>query len=538
VPTARSSGRPVGHAGSRGVSRADAPARPAGAGRLAAAVRATDDVRALLRFRLAGARGRGRVAAPVGLAALVTLTVLAAVLPGLRGEEYGGLARADVVSLLPSAYLAVLVVAAVSVVASGGGRELLPAQQAAAYPVSPATDHLGALLLSPLNIAWLLQCWTLLALTSFAAGPGPAQAAGAVLALAWVGTATASAQALGWAVEWVRRGPRGPLLVRGGTVVVAATAVALIATGRLTGVVAAGPTARLAAGVQDAAAGRWLPWLRLLGLVLLLGAAAVPAGSWLAHRVARRPARDELRVETADRPARPHAGTDLVALMRTDRAGIWRSVPMRRGMTMLAVLPGAVAVAGAFGWDTMGIFPGLVASGGALLFGVNSWCLDGRGALWRDSLPVDPLVAFASRALVLVEILIAAALVTLLLASVRAGLPTPAELVAVGCALVVVTLQVVSTALGWSVRSPHAVDLRSARATPAPPLVMVGYSARLALGTTVTGLLFDLTSQGPWTWSVLLSVPFLLWSGLRLRRTAVAWRDPATRARVVLTVAA
>ena len=27
-----------------------------------------------------------------------------------------------------------------------------------------------------------------------------------------------------------------------------------------------------------------------------------------------------------------------------------------------------------------------VAFGGALLFGVNTWCLDGRGALWRDSL--------------------------------------------------------------------------------------------------------------------------------------------------------
>ena len=37
----------------------------------------------------------------------------------------------------------------------------------------------------------------------------------------------------------------------------------------------------------------------------------------------------------------------------------------------------------------MTILPGLVASGGALLFGVNAWCLDGRGALWRESLPVD-----------------------------------------------------------------------------------------------------------------------------------------------------
>jgi hypothetical protein len=207
-------------------------------------------------------------------------------------------------------------------------------------------------------------------------------------------------------------------------------------------------------------------------------------------------------------------------------------------MVVLAVLPGVVAVAGGVGWDSMGVFPGLVASGGALLFGVNSWCLHGRGALWRESLPVDPRLAFASRALVLMEILAASAVATLVLATLRAGPPTRDELVASVCAVLVVTLQVVATALGWSVRHPHAVHLRSARATPAPPLVMVGYSARLALSTTVTGLLFDVTSQSPWTWSVLLSVPFLLWSGMRLGRTASAWRDPRTRARVVLTVAA
>ena len=44
-------------------------------------------------------------------------------------------------------------------VASGGGRELLAREHGVAYPVSPTTDHLGALLLAPLNIAWLLQAW-------------------------------------------------------------------------------------------------------------------------------------------------------------------------------------------------------------------------------------------------------------------------------------------------------------------------------------------------------------------------------------------
>ena len=44
--------------------------------------------------------------------------------------------------------------------------------------------------------------------------------------------------------------------------------------------------------------------------------------------------------------------------------------------------------------------------------GVNAWCLDGRGALWRESLPVGPRVVFAARAWVLTEFLLVASLVT------------------------------------------------------------------------------------------------------------------------------
>jgi hypothetical protein len=38
-------------------------------------------------------------------------------------------------------------------------------------------------------------------------------------------------------------------------------------------------------------------------------------------------------------------------------------------------------------------------------------------------------------------------------------------------------------------------------------------------------------------WSLLLAVPFLLWSSVKLARTAQAWADPPTRSRVVATVA-
>jgi hypothetical protein len=105
------------------------------------------------------------------------------------------------------------------------------------------------------------------------------------------------------------------------------------------------------------------------------------------------------------------------------------------------------------------------------------------------------------------------------------------------CAAVVVCLQVVSAALRWSVRRPFAVDMRSSRATPAPPLVMVGYSTRLALATTVTGLLFSLLARLPdWRWSVLVATPLLLFSAWRLAVTAGEWSAPETRARVIAAV--
>ena len=120
-----------------------------------------------------------------------------------------------------------------------------------------------------------------------------------------------------------------------------------------------------------------------------------------------------------------------------------------------------------------------------------------------------------------------------------AGVPTGAEATAVVCALLVVTVQVVAVAMSWSIRRPFSVDLRSARATPAPPVVMVGYSARLATSTTMTAMVFSALSWTAPGWvSVAVAAPLLVWSGLRWRRAAARWADAPTRALVVTTVAA
>jgi hypothetical protein len=259
----------------------------------------------------------------------------------------------------------------------------------------------------------------------------------------------------------------------------------------------------------------------------------VPA-RWALHRALR----EELRLESGHIEPRPNPRSDLRALVRVDRASIWRAVPLRRGLLVLAFMPGLVAVAGKLDWDMITILPGLVASGGALLFGVNTWCLDGRGALWRDSLPASPSVAYYAKVLVLFEVLLAAAGLTIVLAAMRAGVPTSAELASALAAAVVVATQVVAASMRWSVERPFATDMRSARATPAPPVVMAGYSARLALRTTLVGMVFSGTALAPdWRLPVLVAVPFLCWSGWRLVRTESLWAVPEMRARVIAVVA-
>jgi hypothetical protein len=376
-----------------------------------------------------------------------------------------------------------------------------------------------------------------LGLTAYAIGARPTLPLALVPVFFWLFAGTAMAQAMAWVVEWVRRGPSGTGLVRAVGVLGGSVLAALIATDRLTDLLDNSPTLRVALAVVAGAQGIWWPWVAMLFWLLAIFVVAVVVGAWAAEQVVRRPARDELRAESSRHPARANPVSDFVALVRTDRSGIWRSVPMRRGTMVLALFPGLAALAGAFTWDRLTIFPGLVASGGVLLFGVNSWCLDGRGALWRDSLPVSPRLVYFARVAVLLEILLAAIAVTIVIASLRAGVPTISELVAVFCVAVVVAVQVVATSLSWSVRHPYAVDLRSARATPAPPLVMVGYSSRLALSTTFTGLMFGAVSAAPWGYAFALSVPFLAWSLVRLHRTSRAWADPAVRSRVIATVA-
>jgi hypothetical protein len=526
VPTALSStdptdGRPAG------------PVLATRPGHVAAARRAVADVAILFRFRKQAVRRRhlARVLSVVFTAITLAVAIVPAFVPGAAG---GGKAF-DVFLLMPTAMAGILVLSMSSAIASGGGRELIAGEEASPYPVSPTTDHLGALLLAPLNIAWMIQAWLLLGSMAYSFGPSRLVQAQVVILL-WLVFATALAQVVAWAMEAVRRGPGGIAITRGLLICLGLGAATIQLTGHTGALLDRIPTLWVFTGAVSGWHPRW--WYTVAALVV--GALlAVAAGAAPAHVAARRMPRDEARMETDQHEPRAMPRTVLGLLVRTDRASVWRSVPMRRGIMVLAIGPGLVALFGNLPWASMTILPGLVASGGALLFGVNAWCLDGRGALWRENLPVRPTALFDARAWVLAEFLGVASLLTVLVGTLRAGLPTSYELAALVGTLSVVLLQVVGGSLRWSLAHPYPVNLRSARATPAPPAAMVGYSARLATSTTFTGLFFSGCAHVPdWRLSVVVALPCLLWSGGRFARTRRRWQDPVARARVVATTAA
>jgi len=498
------------------------------------------ELRALVAFRQGMVRGKSRRRLRVVFALLLLVTVASAVLPAIvLGAGSKDAADTWGVVLTP-AYTAFLLMAAGSSVASGGGRELVSRDHAVAFPISPTADHFGALLMAPLNIAWLLQFWILLSVTTYVAGP-VGVLSGPPLVLAWAALSTALAQIAGWLMEALRRGPAGVLLTRTVLVLGGLGVTLVVATDSAGAVFDPLPT-RL---VVDAALDPGPTWPWALVLLLALTVAAVLAGIPAARIALRRPSRDEQRLDTGRHRARPiptgpdDAWDDFRLLRRIDRAAVLRSVPLRRGLLVLAVLPGLGGLAATLSWDILILMPGLVAAGVALLFGVNAWALDGRGALWRESLPVDPRLAFDARVAVLAELALLAAGTCVLLAAVRTGLPSASEGSALVCATAVVMVQMVATSARWSVRHPYAVDLRSARAVAAPPVAMLGYSARLALGTTLASTVFQgLARVDNWLASPIIAVPLLLWSGTRLLLARRAWCKPATRAHVVTTVAA
>jgi len=438
---------------------------------------------------------------------------------------------------LGAAFAGFLLLAVGAAVGSGGGRELLSRSEAAVHPISPVTEHLGALLLAPLNLGWLVQMWGLLAITALVTPAERLPGAQAVV-LGWVLAATAWGQAAGWLVEGVRRTPRGVLVTRVvGAVVVLALA-GLHLAGALAPFVRSLPTTWVAETAQTSR------WPMVVAVLLLVAGVGIVVGARPSGWALGLPPREELRVQSGVHEARPApeprwGSADRALLRRLDRGSVWRSVGMRRGLVVLGIGPGLVALVAGLEWGTVLLLPGLTASGAALLFGVNAWCLDGKGMVWRETLPVSAADVFDVRALVVAECMAAVSGVTIVLALLRNGLPPLVTGVAVASCWLVVLVQVLAIVMTWSLRSPYSVDLSSPRATPAPHAAMAGYAGRLSLVTTLTAMLFTGLAALPWAWvPAVVALPFLAWSTRRLLRARRRWLAGDERARVVLTVAA
>lgn len=470
------------------------------------------------------------------LAAAVPVLCVGAVLVGVtlpRDRSF------DITLLAPTAYLSVAVLAVLAPLVAGGGNELFPPEQLAAFPVSTRAQYTASLLLAPLNLAWTVQVVGLVGLTAFATGPRPLLPLALVTCLSYIAMVTVAGQALAWAVVGVRQTQSGRRLSWAAAVVIAGSSLVVVAAGQVSNALDRAPTTVVVTAGLAGAHGRLGLWVMTTGSVVLLALGAERLGRRASDWALRRPgdAASRLDVHQARRrQARLRARRELLAV---DRASVWRSPSLRRGLLVLGVLPGAVAAVAGLDWSSLILLPGLVAAGAGLLFGVNAFCLDGPGAIWLASLPGHATAAFWAKAQVIAETCLVAIVVTVSTGVLRAGrAPAPEEAAALACCAVVTLARVVALCMELSVHHPHRADLRGPRDTPAPPGVMAAYSVRLAVTTTLVAVLFSaLAEVASWQWPVLVAVPFLLLSLRRVVRTATTWQDAGARARVLTTVA-
>lgn len=488
-----------------------------------------------LRWRMVRSR-RSRLAFAALAMLPLALCVAAVAVAGVLPRERAG----DILALAPTAFLTVALVAVLAPLVAGGGNELFPAEQLAAFPVRAGTVYRTALTLSPLNLAWAAQAVGLVGLTAYISDLRPGLPLALVTSLAYLALVTVAGQVAGWLVFGVRARQWGRHVTWGLAAVAAAAGLLLLVTGRLGDVLDASPTAWVVFGSLDGAVGAWSGWLTVTGVLLvstmLLHRLGTRACAWSLRQPAGIGGRiDSMYVRRRRRRSRP-----LFEQTAVDRASVWRSASLRRGLLVLGLLPGLVAAAAGVDWPALILFPALVAAGAGLLFGVNAFCLDGSGSMWLASLPHPPSVTFWAKAQVVLEVSVCAVLLATLAGSVRTGrLPTSSEVAAlVGC-VVVTVLHVVALCMRVSVAHPHRADLRGPRDAPAPPGAMAAYSVRLAVSTTLLALLFSAASAVPdWRLPALLAVPFTLLSVRRMLISARLWEDAAVRARVVSVVSA
>lgn len=492
---------------------------------------AVTQLRALIALRRTMVRSRG---GRVGFLALALIVPFGLVGAASAGQFIPVDTAFDLSLLTPTVFLGFAILSLLSPLASGGGQDLYPPEQLVAYPVRASTQFLSGLAVLPLNLAWVTQLLAVVAAAFLLLPFTPASLPAAVLLGAYVLAVSAGGQLVTWIAIGLRRNRAGRRLVWG---LVAAIGMGGFLAIRLVGatdLLDRSPTTGVVLSVVAAGSGGAVEELPMLGLLLGLAVASLALGwracAWALHRPG------DAGVFRESRPVRRQPE---ISLRSVDRASVWRSASLRRGVLVLGLLPGSISAVLGIDWPTLVILPGLVAAGAGLLFGVNAFCLDGTGAVWLASLPHDPALAIRAKTRVLAEACLGCVLIAVVAAVLRVDRPpTTAEVSALTCAVIVTIASVVGTCLRYSTTRPHKAELRGPRDTPAPPGAMAVYSLRLALGTTFLGLFLSGAAQiGVWWLPWLIAIPALL---LAARRVVAAWKrwgDAQTRAWVVATVA-
>ena len=485
---------------------------------------------AALRWQMTRAPGVRIVLALLPFLVLWLLFLVTTSAPSLDKFQLAGATQ-----VAPAAYLGFAFLALVAPLAAGGGNELVPAAQLVAYPVRPRTQFLGALLLAPINLVWVVQLIVLAAETSYLTLEG-STLAGALTTTAFVACLTVLGQAVAWGVVGLRQTRAG----RSGVTTLGAligTAVFLIVrTGHGNDVLDASPTRTVVRAIVQ---GPGALWAITTATLILTTIGAFLVGAWLCGWALRRPEEAGRAVGTTSVRRRAGRSSGLAELIAVDRASVWRASALRRGGFVLAVLPALVALVAAVPWQPLIVLPGLVAAGAGLLFGVNAFCLDGSGAVWLASLPHEPALVARAKLWVLTETVLGAVVIATLSGSLRSrGAPTPAELAAMLTCAVASGALVIATCMALSVKRPHRADLNGPRDAVAPPGALVAASARLAMPAGLVGLLLQSSSAAAvWWLPPAVGAPVVLASVVWLRRSMRSYADPQVRARVVATVA-
>ena len=504
----------------------------------AAEMRPSHQLLALIRQRWRMIRS-GPLRWAIGVAAIAPILLIALGMLSLRTlppDQAVNIALAT-----PTLYLGFVLLAIIAPLVSGGGYELYPPDQLVAFPIRPQTVFRSTLVLAPANLAWILNVIALFAITSFASGDiswGPTSRTLLTVGV-FVAAATVGGHALGWIVVGLRQTRRGRALTSTAGLLAIALVLIIAWSDKVLLVLDRSPTRRVLLSAYDGYNGRYVSWvtgLVLLGVAILL---AMKVGEMAAAWALRRPGDHADRSSTNTVTRRRPTSSILKALVITDQASIWRSVPLRRGLLVLIAIPGGVAALAGMSWQSLVLVPGLIAAGSGLLFGINAFTLDSSGAVWLSTLPNWATWAFVSKMLVFSEVTLAAVLSALIGGSLRSPSPassaevTAAIASALTCAAIVVVIGMRS-----SVRFPYRAELRGPRDTPASPGVMAAQSIRFATVTTLASLYFGaLSLSGAWWIPIIGAVPLLAGCILHLRATAQAWAHPHVRAHVVMTVA-